>query len=233
MWELDFKESWMFNNWCFWILVLENTLEIPLDCKEIQPVHPKVNHSWIFIGRMMFKLKFQYCVHLMWTDSFEKTLMLGMIERRRRRAQQKMRWLDDITDSMHMSLGELRVLVMSREAWRAAIHGVTKSWTRLGDFCLFCYETLYLSQFSPSVVSDSLQPHGLLHARPPYPSWTSRVYSNSCPLSWWCYPTISSSVVPFSTCLHSFPTSGSFWMFSSSYQVAKVLEFQLHHQSFQ
>ena len=90
------------------------------------------------------------------------------------------------------------------------VHGITKSWTRLGDFCLFCYETLYLSQFSPSVVSDSLQPHGLLHARPPYPSWTSRVYSNLWALSWWCYPTISSSVVPFSTCFILSPHQGLF-----------------------
>ena len=87
-------------------------------------------------------------------------------------------------------------------------------------------------QLSPSIVSDSLWPHEPQHVRPPCPSPTPRVYSNSCPLSWWCRPTISSSVVPFSSCLQSFPASGSLWV-SSSHQVAKVLEFQLQHQSFQ
>ena len=89
------------------------------------------------------------------------------------------------------------------------------------------------SQFSCSVVSNSLWPHELQHARPPCPSPTPRVYSNSCPLSWWCHPTMSSSVVPFSSCLQSFPASGSFKWVSSSHQVAKGLEFQLQHQSFQ
>ena len=87
-------------------------------------------------------------------------------------------------------------------------------------------------QFSCSVVSNSLQPHGLQHTRPPCPLPTPRVYSNSCPLSWWCHPTISSSVIPFSSCLLSFPASGSFPRVGTSHQVAKVLELQLQHQSF-
>ena len=95
MWELDYKESWVPKNSCLWTVVLEKTLESPLDCKEIQPVHPKGNQSWIFIGRMMLKLKLQNFGHLMWrTDSLEKTLMLGKIEGRRRRGWQRMRWLD-------------------------------------------------------------------------------------------------------------------------------------------
>ena len=104
MWELDYKESWAPKNWCFWTVVLEKTLESPLDCKEVQPVHPK-DQSWVFLEKLMVKLKLQYFGHLIWwTDSFEMTLMLGKIEGRKRRGWQRMRWLKGITNSMVMSL---------------------------------------------------------------------------------------------------------------------------------
>ena len=176
MWELDCKESWVLKNWCFWTVVLVKILESPLDCKEIQPtILNEISPEYSLEG-LRLRLKLEYFCHLMWrNDSLDKTLMLGKIEGGRRRGWQRMRWLDGIIDSRGMSLNKLWELVMDRETWRAEVHGVAKSRTRLSDWT-------ELINISSRWVSVKLNISGMLISTPTEPSLSSLLCSQRlCP----------------------------------------------------
>ena len=198
MWELDHNEGWVLKNWCFWTVVLENTLESPLDSKEIKPVNPKGNQPWIFIGRAGAKTEAPIFGHLMQrANSLEKPLLLGKIEGGRRRGWQRMGSLDSIiTNSISMSFSKFRETVRKREAYRAVVDGAAESQTRLSDWtelmpisqAVHSYYILgadnVFSSFTGSQIKRNLVPVWIIWRFSPLPEVDSEIWMRFRVLSW-------------------------------------------------
>ena len=219
MWELDCEESWTLKNWCFWTVVLEKTLESPLDCKEIQPVHFKGDQSWVFFGRNDAKAE----TPILWLPHAKSWLIGKDLGPRRDLGQEEKGMTEDEIAGWHhwlngrefewtLGVGDGQGGLACCSSWACKESDMTErlNWTEgpvaVLSYWFSCVRLCMLKQsfssvrFSRLVVSDPLRPHKLQHARPLYPSPTPGVHPNPCPLSRWFYPTILSSVIPFSSC---------------------------------